>query len=177
MAKQKINSQQNGGFWEELGRTTLGTAGTTISLTNIPARKNLRLIIQGSASGGTLAVALRFNNDSNTNYNYTVVYNSAGDSVYTASGSFSQAQASTTIVSGGSFNITGDVYNPSTLNKLAYLASAAEITNTANGYAPAIEQYSIKWVNASQITRIDAIIQAGTGNFAVGSELIVLGHN
>lgn len=54
-------------WWEELGRVTLGVAGDTISLTPITARRYLK-IIATILDTGTLAGAIRFNNDSGSNY-------------------------------------------------------------------------------------------------------------
>ena len=86
-------------------------------------------------------------------------------------------QISTTFISGGRFGFEVDITNVGTSNKLISLASIGDITNTATGYAPALEFYSGKWVNTSTINRVDLVKNAGTGNFGTGSEIVVLGHD
>lgn len=164
-------------WWQEIGRVTLSSSATTLSLPSLPARKYLKIIMAGAVTGGTFAPLLRFNNDTGTGHNYAVIYNSTGTAVYSAAGSANGIQASTTIISGGSFMTTGEIYNPATSNKIVQLTASCDITNTATGYAPGLEYYGGKWVNASQITRIDFVKNAGTGSLAAGTELIVLGHD
>src|ERR1044072_8850270 len=55
-------------WWEELGRTTLGSAGDTITISPISARKYLRIFISILDTGGAVGPNLRFNNDSANNY-------------------------------------------------------------------------------------------------------------
>lgn len=176
--RTKIDFTTGGGvWWEELGRVSLSSPATSLSLTGLATKKYLKVRLQGNASGGTLSLGLQFNNDTANNYNYTVLYNSGGTPVFTASGSQSKMQISTTFISGASFGFEIDITNPTTFNKFINLLSVGDITNVATGYAPSLEFYTGKWVNASQITRIDLIRNAGTGNFGAGSDLIVLGHD
>lgn len=177
MAKQKMNYTQSGAP-VEIGRTTLGSTAATITLSSLPLYKYLKFVVRGTATGGTFAAALRFNNDSGGNYNYNVIYNNAGPATYAAQGPQTQIQASTSFVSGGNFILEGTISNIATLNKVVTHTAAGEITNLANGYAPAIEVYTAKWVNTTdQISRIDVIKNAGTGSMAAGSEIIVWGYN
>jgi hypothetical protein len=149
-------------WWEELGRTTLGSAGDTISVTGLPARKYLR--IQGlSLNSGQNDTFLRFNNDSGSNYSY-------------------DASVSVTFIaldSGTPSNpifFTADIINVSNQEKLVGYRT---ITRGAAGAGTApVDRNAIgKWANtADAISRVDWV-NNGTGDFAIGSELVVLGHN
>jgi hypothetical protein len=75
----------SGIWWQEIGRTTLGTAGDTITVSSLAARKYLRLIFTLLPTGGTIAGIYRFNGDSAANYAYVYAQDGAGDT-----GGFSQ---------------------------------------------------------------------------------------
>ena len=160
-------------WWEEIGRTTLGTAGDTITVSGLPTRKHLRVIMVCSASGGTVDSSLRFNNDSGSNYRVSYTVTSApGSNVDTAP--VTQVPIETATVSSGEVQIcTMDIVNVSTWGKqYKYETStgvAASAVTWLSGYG--------KWANTSDpISRID-LTNTGTGDFAIGSEIVVLGHN
>lgn len=176
VTKSKL-SFDSGIWWEELGRVSLSSSASSLSITGLPPKKYLKVRIQGNATGGTLSLGLQFNNDTANNYNFTVLYNGGGNAIFTASGSQSKMQISTTFISGASFGFEIDITNPATFNKFISLSSVGDITNTATGYAPSLELYTGKWVNAAQITSINLMKNAGTGSYGAGSDLIVLGHN
>ena len=158
-------------WWEELGRTTLGVAGDTISVTPIGARKYLRVLLFVGATAGTIHVGLRVNNDSAANYALRYSNNGAADTI---------ATANTYLTDSGTIQndliLTADIINILAEEKLCqYVVSNASTAGAAN--APNRQEGVGKWANtAAQITRIDAL-NTGTGNFAIGSELIVLGHD
>lgn len=177
-AKVNFGGAGSGIWWEEIGRATLSSTGTSMSVPTIAATKYLKILITGVTTGGTFAVGIRFNNDSGNNYNYSTIYNNSSVANYGAFGSVSSIQGSTTIVSGGSFLITAEVYNPTLANKQVTINGMGDITNIGNGYAPNFEFYGGKWTNNSaSITRVDIIRFLGTGSLASGAEVIVLGHN
>lgn len=170
MAKQKINSYQNGGFWEELARTTLGSASDTISVQNIPARKYLEVHIYTLGSG-TVTQIMRFNNDSGSNYTRRYAQNGATDVS-------DVSQSSVPLTAGDTNNPTLGVFhilNVSAVEKQIY--GQLVIGSTGASTATNKLEYGAKWVNtSSQISRID-VINTNTGDFAIGSEIIVLGHD
>lgn len=160
-------------WWEELGRATLGTAGDTITVSGLPTRKHLRVIMVCSASGGTVDSSLRFNNDSGSNYRVSYTVSSApGSNVDTAP--VTQVPIETATVSSGEVQIcTMDIVNVSTWGKQYKYETSTGVAGSAvtwlSGYG--------KWANTSDsISRID-LTNTGTGNFAIGSEIVVLGHN
>lgn len=160
-------------WWQELGRATLGSAGDTISVTGLTAKKYLMILIFAEASGGTISCGLRFNSDSGNNYAHRRSDNGGADTTTASTSALSTVP--TFGVAGSSMFATMHIINISNKEKLAYFLSNRNDTGAAN--APARSEGDGKWVNtASQITRIDAI-NGGTGDFAIGSEVVVLGHD
>lgn len=159
-------------WWQELGRTTLGSAGDTITVSGMTARKYLRIYASVLATGGTLNTEIRFNNDSGANYAEKFATDFAGVSSITAA-TFLNLESSTT--STQAFG-TLDVVNILAQEKATFMQ--ANNTGTAGAANVPVGAESIgKWANTSaQITRVD-FINIGTGDYAIGSEVIVLGHD
>jgi len=155
-------------WWEELGRTTLGVAGDTITVNSIPARKYLRIIII-TINSGAIQTVLRCNNDSGSNYSLR----------YEIDGSFSTTTSTSSLgnLSTGSDDCWSalDVINIAALQKM-FLGRSMYGTSSA-AVAPHNLTFEGLWNNtADQITRID-VLNIDSGSFDVGSEVIVLGHN
>ena len=115
---------------------------------------------------------MRFNNDSGNNYSW-IISTDFGASSATISTSAIPLDSATVAV-GGSETSSFDINNVATAEKLL-----DGINNrTAGGGAgttPVRLAVSAKWANAAtQITRVD-VINAGTGNYGTGSEVIVIG--
>lgn len=162
-------------WWEELGRTTLSVAGDTISITSIPARKHLKIIFAAVASaGGTLDTSFTFNNDTSTNYGqkYFANYSTVTDAV-NQTGIIIESGAT---VANGSTYTEVQVYNPTNGDKVGFGRNTSQSDVAADTTAPRHLEWSLVWDSSSQISRIDWT-NGGTGDFAIGSEMIVLGHN
>lgn len=160
-------------WWEELGRTTLGVAGDTITINPIAARKYLKLLVFLGATGGNLSQRLRFNNDSGNNYAYQVSYTGAA---YAATVSNSFFTLSPTVAA----QVYG-CYAEVNISNSTNLFKMITTTITDNFGADATTSVNFaevqgKWASTSQVTRID-VINFGTGDFAIGSEVVVLGHD
>lgn len=157
-------------WWEEIGRTTLSPSpGDSIIVSNLPLRKNLRILVQ-LKNVGALDVGLRFNGDTGVAYNYRQSINGAADTTV-PSATFIRVEA-------GSYNVTGiyEVTNVATYEKqvLGRItgANAPGVTNI-----PSRIELSGKWTNTAAAISSVTIYNVGTGDFAVGSEVIVLGHD
>lgn len=157
-------------WWEELGRTELSGADDTISVTSLPARKHLYVYVSALATGGTIGTQLRFNNDSGANYAWRRSANGAADGT-----AVSQTYLNDTSLMANMFileatitNISGQEHIGNTVVSNAGTAGAGNAPNRLEG--------SAKWATTSQITRIDCL-NVGTGNFAIGSLMVVLGHD
>lgn len=159
-------------WWEEIGRTTLGTAGDTITVSSLPARKYLYILFSATATGGTLDTDFYFNGDNTTAYrmSYRVataagtdtdtgaVGNLAFDQGTVASGFSEQGRIEMTCISGS--RKTGHVHNvrDNSSSAVSWLDGDFIYTST------------------SALTSV-TFHNGGTGDFAIGSEAIVLGHN
>lgn len=168
--KKAMIDWSSGIWWEELGRTTLGVAGDTISVTGLAQRKHLRIIFTAKGTGLINQLA-RFNNDSGNNYSSNYSVNSAGSSAFTSASSLSITNGDTS----SRYLTTIDVVNTTSLEKLVAIQSAF----SAAGAGSAVGMVDIrgKWANtAAPISRVD-FINTNTGDFDAGAELVVLGHD
>jgi hypothetical protein len=156
----------------EIARQTLGSAGDTITLSSIPARKYLKFEIYLLATGGTMIPLVRLNNDSGANYARRVSANGGADATAVSGTDILNIAAT-----GSEQYMVGTILNVATNEKQLYaiitdrgISGAADVPNRSERLG--------KWVNTSdQINRIDVINNGGTGDFAIGSEIIVYGHN
>lgn len=164
----------SGIWWQEIARTTLAVAGDTITVNSITAKKYLQIRIAVMGTGGTIDVAIRLNNDTGANYSVRSSTNGAADSTSTSQTSIVLTGAATYPVL--SFN--GDVVNVATVEKNIIGFRAGNFSGTGAGTAPDKAELVGKWANtANQISRVDILNLAGTGDFAIGSEVIILGHD
>jgi len=169
-----INWAQTGAdgiWWEELGRTTLGSAGDTITVSGLPARKYLIIIVNALATGGTVNTLLRFNNDSGANYAYRRSINGAADSTTVSANVFNDSFS--TAVQGQLFVYLTNITNQEKTGTVTQWNIAAAGAATAPQRLEGVS----KWSNTvAQINRVDCT-NAGAGDYAIGSEVIVLGHD
>ena len=160
-------------WWEELGRTTLASSGDTISVSSLPARKYLQIRTNYSSVGGTISAHIRFNNDGGANYAYQYA---------TLGGTLTSTTNDSGIIITGTATLINqyvvvDILNISNKEKLSQFIRT-EGNATGAGTAPSSLICIGKWANTSaQINRIDIVNVSGSGDFAIGSELVVLGHN
>ena len=161
----------NGVWWEEIGRTTLTSASDSITVSGFTAKKYLRILVSSLATGGTIDSWVRFNNDTASNYSRRHSSNGGADSV--------SATSSVLInVGPGAYPqyMTLDMVNIASQEKLAYITMVTQNTAGA-GNAPNKVEGVGKWVNTTdQITQVN-VSNGGTGDFAIGSEVVVLGHD
>lgn len=160
------------GVWfEEIARTTLSVAGDTISVTSIPARKHLRIVVL-LINSGQIDATMRFNNDSGANYSQQGSSNfGAGADITSAT---SQAMDAGTPSAVGYHTL--EIMNVATSVKIGIFRTV-DAVDTSAATAPDSRTSFWKWANTSdQISRVD-VLNAGTGDFAIGSEVIVLGHD
>lgn len=159
-------------WWEELGRSTLGVAGDTMTI-NITARKYLMLIWAIQPTGGTINPGLRFNNDSTGLYSSRLSQNGGADSTPTSN-------INNYLDVGGAaadnFYGTMEILNIATIAKMS--VSVSTVQNGTQTGAPGRREQVQKWYNiVNQITQINVFNDGGTGDFAIGSEVVVLGHD
>lgn len=158
-------------WWQEIGRTTLSVAGDTISVTSLPARKYLMLIYNFTPTGGNVSAFIRFNNDSAANYASRYSSNGAADTAVTSQTQMIAAAGSNTLIQTGQFL----VINVAAQEKV--MAGETDYSATGAASSPSRLEVVGKWANtAAQINRVD-LLNTDVGDFAIGSQLIVLGHD
>lgn len=154
-------------WWEELGRTNLGGTVDTIQVNSFSNRKYLRVLVR-IINSGSVNANLRLNSDSGNNYAYRSSINGAADGTATS-------QSSIQITESQSQDIfaTIDIYNVS--GQEALIVSSAVRTAGGAGNAPGRVEGHGKWTGGA-ITSIE-VFNGSTGDYAAGSEVIILGHN
>ena len=158
------------GGWVELGRTTLGSSGDSISVASLPD-KRYYMILGDYLPDGNFNGKYRFNNDSVSNY----ARRNSGDGA-TDTTAISQTEFQTDTIAGNNFEQfdIGYVSNLSTKEKLIQMHTIKHDGNGAGTNIKRIESVG-KWDNTSDaINRIDCV-NASAGSFASGSECVVLG--
>lgn len=157
-------------WWEEIGRTTLGSAGDTITVSSLPSRKYLMILVS-ALNSGSINGFLRFNNDTGSNYSRRYSDDGAADTT-------AVSQTSMLISTSGAsqyFHSKIFVVNIATQVKLVNFQAIGGTTSAAA--APTRLEGSGKWANTSDaISRVDAV-NLSTGDFATGSEVVVMGHD
>jgi hypothetical protein len=170
---QAINFGGSGAgiWWEEIGRTTLTVAGDTVTVNDLPARKYLQIHISLLPSGA-ITGSMRFNNDSGSNYAFNSLTNGGA-----GAGSTSQTFLSVDVdAATTSKYAVVDCVNIQSSPKLTFCEVNSEAASGA-GTAPNHRAVIGKWQNTSaQITRVDVLNTAG-GDFAIGTQVVVLGHD
>jgi hypothetical protein len=166
-----LNDQLEG--YTEIARTTLTATATVLSVLNIPPKRHLRLICSAVASGGTLDTNFKFNSDGGANYASNGTNNGAAFSAISAT---SLACDSGFVSSGQNLNIIVEFDNPLTNAKLGqFFSNSADAAGAAT--IPRPLWASFKWTGAAQVSRIDWNNTMGSGSFAIGSKIIVLGKD
>lgn len=154
--------------WKELGRAELVTAGTTLTLLNLPPRRFLRIIVQHGAKASNGNTLLRFNGDSGSNYTSISRENAA------ARASQSSIDLLDTLNNTTAWMFVINVLNIASTVK-GVTSDGVQLMTAASGTQVHRKVYGT-WVNtADLITRID-VVSSG-GNLPVGSQIIVYGSN
>lgn len=162
-----------GGGWEEIGRTTLTVAGDTLRVENLPQRKYLRIIATYTSTGGNTNAVLTFNGDTGNNYAFRVSTNGAADVTSTSTNSI---QIADTVADAGTKLVDVQVHNVQSIEKVVIGQTVSGVTSGA-ATAPSRRIGVGKWANtATIINRVD-FVNGSTGDFAIGSEVIVLGRD
>lgn len=159
-------------WWQELGRTKLTAAGDSISITGITPRKYLKVLVSGLNSGAILPY-LRFNNDSSNIYAYQYSFSRAATATSTSTNLFSIQPASASESYGFNSEIT--IFNSASQYKIIHSDSIDTFGVDASTTVNFSEMWG-KYYSLTQITRIDCN-NSGAGDFAIGSEMVVLGHD
>lgn len=170
-AKINFGSGAANVWWEELGTQTLAVAGDVLTVSSLPARRFLRIIVHAINTGGTINAALTFNSDTGANYAARTSNNGGADATATSQSNVGLFQAT----AANPLFILAEVTN-TTANEKLIISSMQEVA-TGAGSAPGRLEAVAKWANTSAQISTVTITNTGTGDYAIGSKLIVLGHN
>ena len=162
------------GGWVELGRTTLGSAGDTISVSSLADKRYYMVLSDLWASGANINVHARLNNDSGSNYAQRESTTGGADATAT----------NQTELPIDALSIKGTVFGVSYLANLSSkekLWISHDVGNDDTFGSPVAstapyrtEAYA-KWANTSNaVNRID-VINTGSADFRSGSEAVILG--
>jgi len=164
------------GGWKEVGRTTLGSSGDTISVSSLPD-KRYYMLLTDSRPSGNLNVGHRAGNgsiDTGNNYAKRPSINGASDiTTHVNNNNFLEIDG---------LNHTDNMFS---VNYLSNLSSKEKLgighsvrQNTAGaGNAPNRTEYVGKWANTSDVIDTLQTINFGSGDLTSGSELVVLGYD
>lgn len=157
-------------WWEELARGS--ASGGALTVSSIPARKYLKIIIRTVGTGGTISHRLRFNSDTGTNYASRYELDGAADS---SSISETSDIYGTTVNDVGSTAII-EIINEATREK-TYVSEFCQ--NTTAGAANAVNKIIAagKWTNTTNQISSITLYNTGGGTYATTTEMIILGHN
>lgn len=170
-AQLNFGGAGSGIWWQEIGRTTLSGAGDTISVTSIPARKYLKIQVF-VVNSGQVTLVMRFNNDSAANYAQRYSSDGAAHTTGGSSTQFDLFSVSQTFPFFAEFEV---INFQSTEKQVTGVVVGQNTAGAAN--VPGSREHFSKWANtAAQINRVD-ILNTGSGDFAIGSELVILGHD
>lgn len=159
----------DGIWWEEIGRLSLTPAGDTLAITGLTAKKWLRIMVTMKATGGTIVPSIRLNADSGANYNFRYLVSGTGGT--------SNSATSWGTIDSSSALITAciDIYNVAAEKKTMSMTSISVPANVATNVLTS--QFWGVWHNTANAVSGISFLNGGTGDFAIGSEIIVLGHD
>lgn len=159
-------------WWEEIGRTTLTAAGDAMNVT-IPVRKYLQVIVAAIPSGA-IDINLRFNADTSsaTTYAHRRSTNAAADGSTTSSSGYSLNPDANTAIK----YATVFIVNVAGQEKLV-MSNCNSQNATGAGTAPARREVAAKYANTTDPITVVQIYNVAAGDLAIGSSVIVLGHN
>ena len=158
------------GGWVELARTTVGTTGDPLDVSSLSDKRYYMVLLDHQASGSSQPNG-RFNSDSGSNYAYRFENDGSGGSGVNKS-NMKTANGWNTSEYGVWY-----ISNLAAREKLSYYACTTDRGSGA-GTAPSRSMTANKWTNTSNaINAINFQQGGGGGNFAAGSECVVLGYD
>lgn len=168
--------QGAGIWWEELGRTTLGSGADTITVGTFTAKKYLMVLFYVTNTGGTITGQMRFgvagSIDSGANYAMRYSSNGAADTTSVSTTSLSTDAVTLAAPQFGVYNIVNIATQEKFIIGGAINAGTAGAANLPNR-----REFVGKWVNTTNAITDVNIFNTGGGDFATGSEVVVLGHD
>jgi hypothetical protein len=159
------------GGWVELGRTTLGSAGDDITVSSLPDKRYYMVLTDLQDTGGSIHAEMRLNGDTGSNYAYR----------YNNNGGTDVGAGPATVMALNPAVQASDVFSVGYLSNLSS-KEKLHINHCVNQYAagattaPHRQESVNKHAQTSNPINSVTIRQgAGSGDYAIGSECVVLG--
>ncbi len=160
--------------WERLAHVALSSSGDTLNSGTFTAKKNMKVILHLTSTGGNVLPSLRFNSDSGSNYSIRDSDSGGSDDTQTGQTEIRLSQGGHG-GNDGTFNVNLDIINNLTGDEKTIIAHSVRMTATGASNIPNRYEIVGKWANSStKITSIQ-VVNGGTGDLAIGSYITVLG--
>ena len=162
--------------WQELGRTTLGSNGSTISVTSLADKPYIMFLSHQITSGsGQIDGHGQLNGDTGANYAKRESDDGASDGAAGSQTAFSTGKGNG--AAADNF-VVGNILNIAAQEKLI-MSHAAGGSAAGSGNVPSRREAANKWSNTSNAVSSIQLISgyAGANDFATGSECVVLGYD
>lgn len=163
-------------WWEELGRTTLSGSADSITVSSFPQRRYLQLQIFVIATGGTVGTSIACNADTGANYARRSSTNGAADTTDVSQAGSSGGANISLIPAAENMWIGSNVINVATSEKI-FISTAAGSNTAGAANAPTRRETVLKWANTAAAITTLSVTNTGTGDYASGSEMVILGHD
>ena len=162
------------GGWKELGRTTLGSAGDTISVASLPDKRYYMILSHAYQTGGATEFTTRFNSDTGANYSSRGSSNGASDNTGVSKTYIRDSVEGVGADIGINGLYVGYVSNLSTKEKLLQTWTALNTTAGA-GTAPSRTESVGKHAQTSNPIDEITLTNIDSGSYDTDSEVVVLG--
>jgi hypothetical protein len=160
----------SGIWWEEIGRHDLDVADDVLTLT-VPERKHLKILVFTIATGNNRH-QMTFNSDTGGNYALRESSNGGADSSVTGANSISLLGGDITVPCRYEIELNANIADQEKI------ATARRIYATAGaGNAPNRAEQVGKWANTTQMVTTVTVTNGGSGSYAAGSYMVILGHD
>jgi hypothetical protein len=162
------------GGWVELGRTTLNSTTSTVTVSSLPDKRYYMVLLNGIASGNINGYT-KFNGDTGSNYANRWSHNGGAEG-YNSNDSYGVPLFNGNF-GGNNFGV-GYIANKSDKEKL-FLGHAVAGNASGASNAPNRIEAVGKWANTSNAINSIASTNYGSGypNYDSGTEMVVLGYD
>lgn len=161
-----------GVWWEELGRTTLGSSSTSITVSSLPNRRYLKVVMGLYGKSGTFQVGIRFNGDTGNNYAWR---RNRNDDAAETDNSVSFIAISPTNYQENKGLAIMYIENMTGRSKVM---SCDLVSTNANPTNVPYKDISLgQWSDNSAISSITIFNANNSNTFNSNTEVVVLGHN
>lgn len=166
--------------YEPIATQTIGTAVATVTFSSIPQTYTDLVFVGSTYYSASVTMVVRFNNDSATNYSYTVL---GGSNAAPGSGAYSGRNSNISSVNLVGYyattNSNANIFAPTVANFMNYSNTTTYKSLLSrsfafdNGTGTDVELFAGLWRSTAAITRVDLL--TSSGNFAVGSTFTLYG--